>query len=196
MSWIIPCRSLRGSVDWNYNRRINRCKGRMSLPSWECGLKFLMLVLLLVCLQCRSLRGSVDWNYLCRFDKAEENPSLPSWECGLKLYTHSTDYLSLCRSLRGSVDWNYKDDRTSCRGFWSLPSWECGLKFLYKFFVLFCIFVAPFVGVWIEISFWRFSLVNSSGRSLRGSVDWNFWHISQTAIHNCRSLRGSVDWNS
>ena len=39
----------------------------------------------------------------------------------------------------------------------SLPSWECGLKFyiLYLFFYL--LDVTPFMGVWIEILFFRTS---------------------------------------
>ena len=53
-----------------------------SLPSWECGLKFLEVVL-----------------------KYRLLLSLPSWECGLKLLLAMHLSASvLCRSLRGSVD--------------------------------------------------------------------------------------------
>ena len=54
-------RSLRGSVDWNYNNFYNSASDLPSLPSWECGLKWVF----------KSFS-----NFFVS--------SLPSWECGLK----------------------------------------------------------------------------------------------------------------
>ena len=53
-----------------------------SLPSWECGLKFITLLLYTI-----------------------PSQSLPSWECGLKFVLSARSFHSLKgRSLRGSVD--------------------------------------------------------------------------------------------
>ena len=76
--------SLRGSVDWNNSTRMLLAEFVLSLPSRECGLKFL----------------PPDNN-------KPYTRSLPSRECGLKysviivVYSKSGNH-----SLRGSVDWN------------------------------------------------------------------------------------------
>ena len=54
--------SLRGSVDWNRTRTWKNRRVGWSLPSWECGLKYITI--------------SAETEWLRR--------SLPSWECGLK----------------------------------------------------------------------------------------------------------------
>ena len=54
---------------------------KLSLPSWECGLK---------CLGHCLVRP--------------EFVSLPSWECGLKSQGTVIPSIALCHSLRGSVD--------------------------------------------------------------------------------------------
>ena len=99
----------------------------VSLPSWECGLKY-----------CEKEVIDNDWR------------SLPSWECGLKSWSVRRNWkYQHSRSLRGSVDWNSKEELQSLGylvapfvGVWieiyhywylryyseSLPSWECGLK--------------------------------------------------------------------
>ena len=56
--------------------------------------------------------------------------SLPSWECGLKF--------SNCAQV--------------FRSHQSLPSWECGLKSVIPAAFYEPFDVAPFVGVWIEIT--------------------------------------------
>ena len=56
--------------------------------------------------------------------------SLPSWECGLKSQRPMWHRSALL----------------------SLPSWECGLKFSFRRYLQMRGRVAPFVGVWIEIS--------------------------------------------
>ena len=145
----------------------------MSLPSRECGLKYLSYLLCFIL-----------W------------PSLPSRECGLKFQNLFPSrlgwtvtpfagvwieiretclcftavsvtpfagvwieiisiialwYTALSHSLRGSVDWN------ACDFVWlhfltpSLPSRECGLKWSLYILVLVFVFVTPFAGVWIEI---------------------------------------------
>ena len=63
-----PCRSLRGSVDWNTVEDLKDKEGGLSLPSWERGLKF---------------SG-------CGRSGATEYESLPSWERGLKFLSVRT----------------------------------------------------------------------------------------------------------
>ena len=133
-------------IKFEFEDEIESC---MSLPSWECGLKYFWSI----------------W-------RALQMMSLPSWECGLK--------------------WERSTAPTDLP--WSLPSWECGLKFLFRLYWLWVYSVAPFVGVWIEITthiklryiptyvapfvgVWIEIIVTCSqrgacrGRSLRGSVD-------------------------
>ena len=45
----------------------------------------------------------------------------------------------------------------------------------YKFIILWNIAVAPFAGAWIEIPLITSISLVYIGRSLRGSVDWNWW---------------------
>ena len=83
----------------------------MSLPSWECGLKYFWCSSNVGRKYRRSLRGSVDWNKNKATLVALASASLPSWECGLK----SKPEVSFAnyppgRSLRGSVDWNWKEN--------------------------------------------------------------------------------------
>ena len=58
--------------------------------------------------------------------------SLPSWECGLKSFM-SNQLLFVNKP--------------------SLPSWECGLKYKKANALFMDTYVAPFVGVWIEITY-------------------------------------------
>ena len=99
----------------------------------------------------RSLRGSVDWNFdgVCHLVECDG------------------------RSLRGSVDWN------TARKRWRI-----------------CYKVAPFVGVWIEISVRRIRHYNLPHVAPFVGVwieIYPIWHWS--IFLSCRSLRGSVDWN-
>ena len=148
---VIYSHSLRGSVDWNYrvpdritedrvtpfvgvwieiNKSADWQIGKQSLPSWECGLK-LNHTKLPYSTTCHSLRGSVDWN---------SSPPLQ--------HNKGTRH-----SLRGSVDWNTPSNnikvvipRHSLRG---SVDWNPTTRT-----VLYGAVVTPFVGVWIEISFW------------------------------------------
>ena len=117
---------------------------------WECGLKF-KNISIFISVICRSLRGSVDWNH-----------------CRNAIYIRF-----ICRSLRGSVDWNYVKPMEAL-------AWH----------------VAPFVGVWIEIS--RTSSWRSQILSL---LSWECGLKFFDKILSCkttyrRSLCGSVDWNT
>ena len=122
-----------------------------SLPSRECGLKFLCLfpfpsclfvtpfagvwieIIQNICLVCiipgHSLRGSVDWN--------------------ISPYAWSKN--GRCHSLRGSVDWNCGIVIILLPFPLSLPSRECGLKLFLSYQKLTMPVVTPFAGVWIEI---------------------------------------------
>ena len=188
----------------------------MSLPSWECWLK-----------------------YYAIYDVTDEEQSLPSWECWLKfdIYEELCDTLdvtpfvgvliesqwssgwilintvtpfvgvliesfpffwfaltSIGHSLRGSVDWKSYIVARCIVSKWSLHSWECWLKASMSTLI---------------------QKINC--HSLRGSVDWKtkicavcadikftpFVGVlieisSQHRSFNtasCHSLRGSVDWN-
>ena len=127
----------------------------MSLPSWECGLKYQQWLLrcsllfvtpfvgvwIEICIhstqltpkECHSLRGSVDWNSF-----------------GEQFYSNKVGH-----SLRGSVDWNFYRSMMGYKLTPSLPSWECGLKYNSNKQRDRRSEVTPFVGVWIEILNWR-----------------------------------------
>ena len=181
-----------------HNKKL--CIFAWSLPSRERGLKFIRWRGQPLRICGRSLRGSVDWNnYFIK--------PVVRWFCG--------------RSLRGSVDWNTMTKTKLYAGNVVAPfagAWIEISRSLIWFQGRFL--VAPFAGAWIEISrslFWfqgRFlvapfagawiEILHSSqlswlshGRSLRGSVDWNFYCCRSTVARvSGRSLRGSVDWNS
>ena len=105
--------SLRGSVDWNLNMLAAAVDLAKSLPSWECGLKFIFYIFG-ACLigvtpfvgvwieivsiwkrtdhqKSHSLRGSVDWN----------RHAMVCFE------------IPAGHSLRGSVDWNKSSGQVS-----------------------------------------------------------------------------------
>ena len=165
------CHSPCGSVDWNMKHICDDCIWPMSLPLWECGLKYLQFLRTHIWWQCHSPCGSVDWNWLL----------LEIIFCGVR------------HSPCGSVDWNlpymilqWGYLVTPLVGVWieiflslqladrelSLPLWECGLKFEY------------FVG-----NFFKYR------HSPCGSVDWNTQHRKSMSAVVRHSPCGSVDWN-
>ena len=152
-----------------------RCKGNhksVSLPSWECGLKFLHLEKSLFFLLVTPFVGvwieiSVKRVFTISY------PSLPSWECGLKfllvykqclvlpvtpfvgVWIEITLYTFIPCSKKSLPSWEcglkFAVELYYITPEGSLPSWECGLKY-----IICCVFtpisrVTPFVGVWIEI---------------------------------------------
>ena len=128
----------------------NRCHviPYLSLPSWECGLKYNQNNLIHLLEYVTPFVGvwiEIDIDRLCE----ETRQSLPSWECGLK--------------------WQFQPHKPGPVP--SLPSWECGLKLRKEEKVLLHLIVTPFVGVWIEISRLALSLLPRFRHSLRGSVD-------------------------
>ena len=170
---ILIRRSPRGSVDWNFFRFRYGIFPWLSLPTRECGLKYVSEVPRGNTNR-RSPRGSVDWNRMARdfirmdygrsprgsvdwnnlpdasFDRFVG--SLPTRECGLKYNTLicSADYIR--RSPRGSVDWNHHITSIKSASRTSLPTRECGLKFSRHPQGQMIQWVAPHAGVWIEIS--------------------------------------------
>ena len=188
----------------------------LSLPSWECGLKWSEKRTNPSITNGHSPRGSVDWNI---FDNYE----------GQRKDSHSP---------RGSVDWNYDCVRIAiCHKVTPLVGvWIEMANSLWSYS---SVFVTPLVGVWIEIVFLGavdcFAIVTPlvgvwieiphpgrrcgvgivtplvgvwiemrpmqttfqrrGSHSPRGSVDWN----SQPNFAGCsqrgHSPRGSVDWN-
>ena len=127
--------------------RLWDCK---SLPSRERGLKLIL-----------RLHGKIG------------TKSLPSRERGLKSADPVQLRLPFCRSLRGSVDWNLKRDTPFD------PE-----------------VVAPFAGAWIEIIFYAMDIMRMilSLPSRERGLKWN--HSLFILCDSGRSLRGSVDWNS
>ena len=122
----------------------------LSLPLWECGLKCKSKVFSKWTISVAPFVGvwiEIPYYLLT----GEDSKSLPLWECGLKYVT--TDYILLGkrRSLCGSLDWNHHN--------------RMHQVWLYD--------VAPFVGVWIEMSNITYLISSVYGRSLCGSVDWN-----------------------
>ena len=124
--------------------------GLMSLPLWECGLKY--------------YNSDNSHNHFL---------SLPLWECGLKFRSTGLRHVNGCHSPCGSVDWNYDYLKTGTLtsvtplvGVWieiadrksleqiqmSLPLWECGLKSWSRNNPAVRKSVTPLVGVWIEIT--------------------------------------------
>ena len=187
-----------------------------SLPSRECGLKYLNKAEQKVN-NSHSLRGSVDWNELYLNNPIENllvTPFAGVWiEIGTLTTTYKIDevtpFAGVWIEIIDLITGECLAMVTPFAGVWieiqkiyfayyndaSLPSRECGLKYrdfwnIFEFYT-----VTPFAGVWIEIhSMCRlFCLLYS--HSLRGSVDWNY-AIECTTPHEMRhSLRGSVDWN-
>ena len=164
----------------------------MSLPLWECGLKY------------GVWRVPVQhgwslplWECGLKYYNSDNSHnhflSLPLWECGLKFRSTGLRHVNGCHSPCGSVDWNYDYLKTGTLtsvtplvGVWieiadrksleqiqmSLPLWECGLKS--PGFVL-------IVGANPSLPLWEcglkfvttFKFVILSRHSPCGSVDWN-----------------------
>ena len=123
-----------------------------SLPTWECGLKYLYQ------LQSPDQNNVTPyvgvWIEIHRFSGTINNRlSLPTWECGLKFAINRrgrgrnivTPYVGVWIEIPRL----YR--RTQYR-YTSLPTWECGLKYdcIQALCITFC--VTPYVGVWIEIT--------------------------------------------
>ena len=76
----------------------------LSLPSWECGLKFKTHVFKPFLTLVAPFVGV--WIEIKDVSTCENNKrqSLPSWECGLKFVSVVANQYNCSRSLRGSVD--------------------------------------------------------------------------------------------
>ena len=142
--------SLCGSVDWNIPIEVEEIVCDLSLPLWECGLK-----------------------YLCEVGEKRRKESLPLRECGLKFPAKAFQlFLLLSLPLREC------GLKSSCGLFVamyivSLPLRECGLKspILYRYIpAMYCHSLCGSVD-WNMLSL---PLQNAFARhSLCGSVDWN-----------------------
>ena len=109
-------------------KRIKKAVCSLSLPLWECGLKFVWMNIILKLLQ-----------------------SLPLWECGLKYYL----MVIICKPSVVTPLVGVWIEIPDCPlvplPTASLPLWECGLKFVKFFHSPIVASVTPLVGVWIEI---------------------------------------------
>ena len=143
--------------------------------------------------------------------------SLPSRERGLKCFTEPTICPKRRRSPRGSVDWNLATsffegsvNVAPLAGAWieirsqgwlkhgsslSLPSRERGLKFCTLKLPPNILLSLPSRERGLKSHMGQRYIVRS-GRSPRGSVDWNSAVANQKCCNFGRSPRGSVDWNS
>ena len=211
----VPCRSSRGSVDWNFN---GSCKYSND--------------------NCRSSRGSVDWNLTTpiAMPTMPVAPLVGAWIEITTLQTSCIKALSLLSWERGlkyiDIFQHYQDEVAPLVGAWieilELFATACGFLVaplvgawieiqLIHFWVTERI-VAPLVGAWIEINkagryvSFAMSLLSwerglkyisvldkwywNQRRSSRGSVDWNIFQCWTNDIEISRSSRGSVDWNT
>ena len=161
--------TLRGCVDWNTSLRYSDVKN-LSHPAWVCGLKLLLLVVLLS--QCKVTPCVGVWietsvTGIC----LSLALSHPAWVCGLKLSMDAIRSFIYSHTLRGCVDWNINyhlktwiPNRHTLRGCvdWnsysqgakdaptlSHPAWVCGLKQGCRGSSSWS-GVTPCVGVWIE----------------------------------------------
>ena len=136
-------------------QNIQYLKNHVSLPLWECGLKFVFLLHLnklfqslplrecglkyqfepnlLDLLHCHSLYGSVDWNYdsYSMFEIPEDvTPFTGVW---IEITRHQMKKKLLkSHSLRGSVDWNrfkwvIKHDNLCCHSLHGSVDWNSHL---------------------------------------------------------------------
>ena len=190
---LLPGHSLLGSVDWNTKYldefkaisvtpflgvwieildKYIKLRSKTSLPSWECGLKYLSIFVLFF-----SRRSLPSWECGLKFVSLENlrkdigvtpflgvwieilyktlrlwsflvTPFLGVWIEILQIQSHVLSYNR--HSLLGSVDWN--------ASIGTLGTWTC------------C-------------------------HSLLGSVDWNICIATSLSLMTCHSLLGSVDWN-
>ena len=143
-----------------------------SLPSRECGLKFLLFCD--SCVVASSLPSrECGLKYRLLMGYRQGRKSLPSRECGLKWAVPGSFPARInCHSLHGSVDWNSSRSPWRKNYLQSLPSRECGLKcrsnillrlwtchsltgvlieIALKGGMTFESGVTPFMGVWIQI---------------------------------------------
>ena len=176
---IWPGRSLRGSVDWNIIKEFEDDFGTWSLPSRERGLKYIVVrEYLHLYLSLPSRERGLKFALLAR--KNMLTRSLPSRERGLKYFLSISIQIAIRRSLRGSVDWNIEQAIASklgrvapFAGAWiEISIYRCN-RLWGK--------VAPFAGAWIEIPVWSPLTPPVTGRSLRGSVDWNVFYCRNTS---------------
>ncbi len=166
----------------------------MSLPAWECGLKYepyncyhtthevtpcvgVWIEMMEIASVINATVSLPAWECGLKSPAARicmlNLLSLPAWECGLKWRVKIRNRFKIRHSLRGSVDWNGLTVNSRCN----------------------ITIVTPCVGVWIEIFLGVPSECKSQGHSLRGSVDWNMPETDFNRLSWGHSLRGSVDWN-
>ena len=153
---------------------IKICYFLVSLPAWECGLKFFTRRIwqcenkVTPCVGvwieirwvsvyskrhiCHSLRGSVDWNYPARIwqsGRYEVTPCVGVWIEITLWMARQTGHC--CHSLRGSVDWNLNAYETMNRNRGHSLRGSVDWNYEPTHAVVSNPLVTPCVGVWIEI---------------------------------------------
>ena len=121
-----------------------------SLPSRECGLKCISLILLLLADRVTPFAGV--WIEIVSYGLYSISfTSLPSRECGLKSFC--LPFFSSSAPSLPSRECGLKLIALLWESFIvsSLPSRECGLKSFWSFSLRIAVLVTPFAGVWIEI---------------------------------------------
>ena len=82
-SFIIDCRSSRGSVDWN-SFFMPQFRHKEVAPLVGAWIEIKISDAIGLSVFCRSSRGSVDWNFAPVTSLLDKLSSLLSWERGLK----------------------------------------------------------------------------------------------------------------
>ena len=164
----------------------------LSLPAWECGLKYNICdnvkvldivtpcvgVWIEIAVPIQNLSEEVvtpcvgvwiemaEWyrNRGCGF----VTPCVGVW-IEIARFPAASTRLSVTPCVGVWIEIPYHFARYSTNG--SLPAWECGLKFVVFVCLSLLDIVTPCVGVWIEIYKGKAPVRNILSHSLRGSVD-------------------------
>ena len=100
----------------------------MSLPSWECGLKYLYCIISILFCNVAPFVGV--WIEICYTVVMHFllGTSLPSWECGLKYIIQQLAFKIHTVAPFVGVWIEIFATSDIFVEYQSLPSWECGLK--------------------------------------------------------------------
>ena len=110
-----------------HNIKLLFCEILLSLPSWECGLKFMFGINTVdITMSLPSWECGLKYKTMGFHNFALE--SLPSWECGLKYTCGECQLYALYVTPFVGVWIEIVSRLPLCTNNSSLPSWECGLK--------------------------------------------------------------------
>ena len=102
----------------------------LSLPSWECGLKFFDRLRNNQLILASLPSWECGLKYLLHIPISAPVASLPSWECGLKYFCKYAVKTSVVVTPFVGVWIEILNNKLLQFLHLSLPSWECGLKYI------------------------------------------------------------------